>query len=170
MKHSHGQIIPCHFVPLILHTVEYSTINIDDYEQVMSMALFKSKTWVTWILPICRWKWCILLRTHRSEFWADLMKYAGLVELPPCRQAPQSSGYSLHFFNRRRCLLMVSSITKYTFCLNPGRSLTSHQKSIPRDGIQHGKPPREIRRDVNTATPADIISNRVAQNASVQCS
>jgi hypothetical protein len=28
------------------------------------------------------------------------MKYAGLVELPPCRQAPQSSGYSLHFFNR----------------------------------------------------------------------
>jgi hypothetical protein len=35
---------PCHFVPLIPHTVEYSTINIDDYEQVMSMALFKSKT------------------------------------------------------------------------------------------------------------------------------
>jgi hypothetical protein len=32
--------------------------------QVMSMALSKSKTWVTWILPICRWKWCILLRTH----------------------------------------------------------------------------------------------------------
>ena len=35
---------PCHFVPLIPHTVECSTINIDDYEQVMSMALFKSKT------------------------------------------------------------------------------------------------------------------------------
>jgi hypothetical protein len=47
----------------------------------------------------------------------------------------------------------------------PYRSLTSHQKSILREGIQHGKAPREIRRDVNTATPADIISNRVAQNA-----
>jgi hypothetical protein len=35
---------PYHFVPLIPHTVECSTINIDDYEQVMSMALFKSKT------------------------------------------------------------------------------------------------------------------------------
>jgi hypothetical protein len=43
--------------------------------------------------------------------------------------------------------------------------LTSHQKSILRDGIQYGKAPREIRRDVNTATPDDIISNRVAQNA-----
>ena len=47
----------------------------------------------------------------------------------------------------------------------PYRSLTSHQKSILRDGIQHGKAPREIRRDVNTATPDDIISNHVAQNA-----
>jgi hypothetical protein len=37
--------------------------------------------------------------------------------------------------------------------------LTSHQKSILRDGIQHGKAPREIRRDVNMATPDDIISN-----------
>jgi hypothetical protein len=27
------------------------------------------------------------------------------------------------------------------------------------------KAPREIRRDVNTATPDDIISNRVAKNA-----
>jgi hypothetical protein len=35
--------------------------------QVMSMALFKRKTWVTWILPVCRWKWCILLRTHWSD-------------------------------------------------------------------------------------------------------
>ena len=35
---------PCHFVPFIPNTVECSTINIDDYEQVMSMALFKSKT------------------------------------------------------------------------------------------------------------------------------
>ena len=46
-----------------------------------------------------------------------------------------------------------------------GRSLTSHQKSILRDGIQRGKALREIRRDVNTATPDDIKSNRVAQNA-----
>jgi len=43
--------------------------------------------------------------------------------------------------------------------------LTSHQKSILRDGIQHGKAPREIRRDVKTATPDNIISIRVAQNA-----
>jgi hypothetical protein len=47
----------------------------------------------------------------------------------------------------------------------PYRSLTSHQKSILSDGIQNGKAPREIRRDVNTATSDDIISNRVAQNA-----
>ena len=47
----------------------------------------------------------------------------------------------------------------------PYRSLTSHQKSILRDGIQHGKAPREIRRDVKTAAPDDIISIRVAQNA-----
>ena len=47
----------------------------------------------------------------------------------------------------------------------PYRSLTSHQKSILRDGIQYGKAPWEIRRDINTATPDDIISNRVAQNA-----
>ena len=44
----------------------------------------------------------------------------------------------------------------------PYRSLTSHQKSILRDGIQYGKAPRG---DVNTATPDDIISNCVAQNA-----
>ena len=60
---------------------------------------------------------------------------------------------------------VVHGNAQHTCTTVPYRSLTSHQKSILRDGIQHGKAPREIRRDINTATPDDIISNRVAQNA-----
>jgi hypothetical protein len=60
---------------------------------------------------------------------------------------------------------VVHGNAQHTCTTVPYRSLTSHQKSILRDGIQHGKAPREIRRDVNMATPDDIISNRVAQNA-----
>ena len=54
---------------------------------------------------------------------------------------------------------VVHGNAQHTCTTVPYRSLTSHQKSILRDGIQHSKAPREIRRDVNTATPDDIISN-----------
>jgi len=43
--------------------------------------------------------------------------------------------------------------------------LTAQQKAIIQNGLQNGKAPHEIRRDINTATPDDIISARVAQNA-----
>jgi hypothetical protein len=46
----------------------------------------------------------------------------------------------------------------------PYRQLTSQQKKI-RQGVQHGKAPREVRRDVNLETPDDIIDHRITQNA-----
>jgi hypothetical protein len=61
--------------------------------------------------------------------------------------------------------MMKNTIQNQCIGLIELMGLTSHQKSILRDGIQHGKAPREIRRDVNTAIPADIILSRVAQNA-----
>jgi hypothetical protein len=36
---------PCHFVPLIPHTVECSTINIDDYENVFNLISDEAFSW-----------------------------------------------------------------------------------------------------------------------------
>ena len=47
----------------------------------------------------------------------------------------------------------------------PYRQLTSQQKTIIRQGLQHGKAPREIRRDVNQQTPENMIDHRITQNA-----
>ena len=47
----------------------------------------------------------------------------------------------------------------------PYRQLTSQQKDISRQGLQHGKAPREVRRDVNLETLDDIIDHRITQNA-----
>ena len=39
------------------------------------------------------------------------------------------------------------------------------QKNIIREGLKHNKPPRAIRRDVNSAFPDDIVDLKVVQNA-----
>jgi hypothetical protein len=41
---------------------------------------------------------------------------------------------------------------------------TSQQKDISRQGFQHGKAPREVRKDVNLETLDDIIDHRITQN------
>jgi hypothetical protein len=48
---------------------------------------------------------------------------------------------------------------------DPYRQLTSQHKDISRQGLQHGKSPREIRKDVNLETLDDIIDHRITQNA-----
>jgi hypothetical protein len=48
---------------------------------------------------------------------------------------------------------------------DPYRQLTSQHKDISRQGLQHGKAPREIRKDVNLETLDDIIDHRITQNA-----
>jgi hypothetical protein len=47
----------------------------------------------------------------------------------------------------------------------PYRQLTSQQKDISRQGLQHSKAPREVRKNVNLETLDDIIDHRITQNA-----
>jgi hypothetical protein len=86
--------------------------------QVMSMALFKSKTWVTWILPICPWKWCILLRTHRKIMSSvDKLYQVASTQTPIYTCIPLES-------NKMYILLLTTRATgSVAFRYLPGRHL-----------------------------------------------